>query len=123
MMATMNERAMKAVAAPMQGTVVSIAVSEGDRVHAGAAVVVIEAMKMEHVVVAEVGGTIRTISATVGETVFPGDALVVVEEAEHAREHEAVAEDVDLDVIRPDLAEVQRRQLLTRDESRPAAVE
>ena len=107
----------------MQGTVVSISVTEGDTVRAGAPVLVIEAMKMEHVVTADVGGTIRTISAVVGETVFPGDALVLVEEGTEDAQVAVTVAEVDLDSIRADLAEVLRRQLLTRDESRPAAVE
>ncbi len=44
--------------APLQGTVVSVAVSAGDAVAAGQALVVLESMKMEHVVVAEVSGTV-----------------------------------------------------------------
>ena len=106
----------------MQGTVVSISVTAGDAVRAGTPVLVIEAMKMEHVITADVGGTVRSISAVVGATVYPGDALVVVEEGA-ADAHETIAtEAVDLDAIRPDLAEVLRRQSLTRDEERPAAV-
>ena len=107
----------------MQGTVVSVAVAEGDVVQVGAQVVVLEAMKMEHVVTAEVSGTVRAISAVVGATVFPGDALVVVEEGVVESSETAVERGVDLDHIRPDLAEVLRRQSLTRDDARPAAVE
>ena len=76
----MSEGTKRAIEAPMQGTVVSIAVAEGDAVQAGTPVLVIEAMKMEHVITADVGGTVRTISAVVGSTVYPGDVLVVVEE-------------------------------------------
>ena len=68
------------VEAPMQGTIVSVSVAEGDAVHTGMPVLVIEAMKMEHVITAEVAGVVRTISAVVGATVYPGDVLVEVEE-------------------------------------------
>ena len=106
----------------MQGTVVSLAVSEGDRVTTGAPVVVIEAMKMEHVIAAEVSGTVRAVHAVVGATVFPGDALVDVEEGSGAAVEAAATAAVDLDTVRADLEEVLRRQGLTRDEARPAAV-
>src|SRR5438874_2878012 len=119
----MGEAARAAIAAPMQGTIVSISVVEGDVVRAGAPVVVIEAMKMEHVITAEVSGTVRSITAVVGATVFPGDVLIVVEEGTDTTEDGSVDVTVDLDAIRADLAEVLRRQSLTRDEARPAAVE
>ncbi|HEV3225726.1 MAG TPA: carboxyl transferase domain-containing protein, partial [Acidimicrobiales bacterium] len=112
-----------AVVAPMQGTVVSVAVAEGDAVRAGAAVLVIEAMKMEHVVTADVGGIVRSITAVVGATVFPGDALITVEEIQHDDTEHVESAEIDLDAIRTDLAEVLRRQTLTRDGARPAAVE
>ena len=44
--------------APVAGTVVAIAHAEGEQVAAGAAVVVLEAMKMEHDVVADCGGVV-----------------------------------------------------------------
>ncbi|MEY2459229.1 MAG: hypothetical protein QOG30_1059, partial [Acidimicrobiaceae bacterium] len=119
----MSEGTKRSIDAPMQGTIVSISVAEGDAVQAGSPVLVIEAMKMEHVITADVGGVVRTISAVVGSTVYPGDALVVVEEGVAEAQVSAAAVDVDLDAIRADLAEVLRRQSLTRDEARPAAVE
>jgi acetyl-CoA carboxylase carboxyltransferase component len=111
-----------AVEAPMQGTVVSIAVAEGDVVHAGQPVVVLEAMKMEHVVTAEGAGTIRTIATEPGVTVFPGDPLVLIEQGVTAAAAETTTEAVDLDTIRPDLAEVRDRQAMTTDARRPDAV-
>src|SRR5205085_2594700 len=117
----MSDGSRRTIEAPMQGTIVSIAVVEGDVVRAGAPVLVIEAMKMEHVITADVSGTVRAITAVVGATVYPNDALVVIEEgAADAHDQVAVAA-VDLDAIRPDLEEVLRRQSLTRDEARPAA--
>src|SRR5204862_4543647 len=113
----------RSIDAPMQGTVVSIAVAAGDVVHAGTPVLVIEAMKMEHVITAEVDGTVRSVAAVIGSTVYPGESLLEVEEGAGEEQQTQVAAEVDLDAIRPDLAEVLRRQALTRDEARPAAVE
>ncbi|MCU1427516.1 MAG: carbamoyl-phosphate synthase large subunit [Actinomycetia bacterium] len=106
----------------MQATVVRIVVAPGDPVHAGSAVVVLEAMKMEHVVRAGAGGYVRLVAVEVGATVLEGDALVLIEEADV--DDVAVAHDADhdLDAIRPDLAEVQARQESTRDDARPEAV-
>jgi acetyl-CoA carboxylase carboxyltransferase component len=117
-----SEGSTRAIEAPMQGTIVSISVAEGDAVQPRTPVLVIEAMKMEHVIAAEVAGIVRTITAVVGTTVYPGDALVLVEEGATAAPASVAVTEVDLDAIRPDLAEVLRRQSLTRDEARPAAV-
>ncbi|MBV8775015.1 MAG: biotin/lipoyl-binding protein, partial [Deltaproteobacteria bacterium] len=54
------------VAAPIQGTIVSIEVREGDPVRIGQQLLVMEAMKMEHVISAHVSGTVRRIRVTVG---------------------------------------------------------
>jgi acetyl-CoA/propionyl-CoA carboxylase biotin carboxyl carrier protein len=67
------------IAAPMQGTIVKVLVSEGDTVEAGQAVLVLEAMKMENHINAERGGTVREIRVAAGDTVGTGDVLVVVE--------------------------------------------
>jgi acetyl/propionyl-CoA carboxylase alpha subunit len=111
-----------AITAPMQGSIVSVAVDEGDAVHAGQAVLVMEAMKMEHVVQATVGGVVRQVLIAIGDAVFEGSPLVLVEEADVDAQAGAVAEDVDLDTMRADLDEVVRRQSLTRDAERPDAV-
>src|SRR5947199_1044432 len=110
------------VRAPMQGTVVAIDVSPGDAVPAGAQLLVMEAMTMEHVVAAPVGGIVRALHAAAGDTVYEGSPLVVLEESAV----EATAADnggqVDLAHIRPDLAAVERRHAQTRDAARPDAV-
>ena len=67
------------VMAPMQGTIVSVFVSVGDRVEAGQAVCVLEAMKMENQVDAETGGTVTEVRVRPGDTVSGGDVLVVIE--------------------------------------------
>ncbi|MFX0538201.1 acetyl/propionyl/methylcrotonyl-CoA carboxylase subunit alpha [Ornithinimicrobium sp. Y1847] len=63
------------VTAPMQGTIVKIAVEEGQSVSQGDVVVVLEAMKMEQPIKAHKDGTVTGLSATVGETVANGAVL------------------------------------------------
>jgi acetyl-CoA/propionyl-CoA carboxylase biotin carboxyl carrier protein len=59
----------------MQGTIVRIAVAEGDRVAAGDLVVVLEAMKMEQPLTAHKDGTVKGLAAAVGEVVASGTVL------------------------------------------------
>jgi len=63
------------VAAPMQGTIVKIAVEDGQTVAAGDLVVVLEAMKMENPVTAHKAGTVTGLAVAVGETVTQGSVL------------------------------------------------
>jgi acetyl-CoA/propionyl-CoA carboxylase biotin carboxyl carrier protein len=63
------------LASPMQGTIVKIAVSEGDTVAAGDLVVVLEAMKMEQPLNAHKAGTITNLTAEVGTTVSSGAVI------------------------------------------------
>ncbi len=112
-----------ALHAPMQGTIVSLAVSIGDEVRPGQEVLVMEAMKMQHGVAAETGGIVRALPVARGDTVFEGTALLFIEPAEVARGGERSAEDIDPDYIRPDLAMVLERARRTTDEARPRAVE
>ncbi len=64
-----------AVAAPMQGTIVKVAVSEGQEVAQGDLVVVLEAMKMEQPLTAHKSGVIAKLQAEVGATVPTGTVL------------------------------------------------
>jgi acetyl-CoA/propionyl-CoA carboxylase biotin carboxyl carrier protein len=67
------------IAAPMQGTIVKVLVSEGDEVAAGQAVLVLEAMKMENHINAERGGKVAEVRVGAGDTVGTGDVLVVIQ--------------------------------------------
>jgi acetyl-CoA/propionyl-CoA carboxylase biotin carboxyl carrier protein len=60
---------------PMQGTIIKIAASEGQRVSAGDVVVVLEAMKMEQPLTAHKDGTVTGLSVEVGQTVSAGAAI------------------------------------------------
>ncbi|MSX70358.1 MAG: biotin/lipoyl-binding protein, partial [Actinobacteria bacterium] len=64
-----------ALTSPMQGTVVKIAVEDGQSVEAGELIVVIEAMKMEQPLNAHRAGVVKNLSATIGETVSSGSTL------------------------------------------------
>ena len=111
-----------ALAAPMQGTVVALPAAEGARVRRGETVAVIEAMKMEHAIEAPRAGVVRRLPAAPGATVLEGEALAWIEPLGDDADVEADDESVDLDAIRPDLAEVLARQAATRDAARPDAV-
>jgi acetyl-CoA/propionyl-CoA carboxylase biotin carboxyl carrier protein len=67
-----------AVVAPMQGTIVKVAVEEGQEVAAGELVVVLEAMKMEQPLTAHKAGIITGLSAEVGTTVPSGTSLMEI---------------------------------------------
>jgi acetyl/propionyl-CoA carboxylase alpha subunit len=111
------------ITAPMQGTIISIAVCAGQSVRAGQEVLVMEAMKMEHVIPAATSGIVRELTVSAGDTVFAGHPLAFVESSDAGNAASEAARDVDLDVIRPDLAEVRRRHAVTLDAARPDAVE
>lgn len=64
------------VKAPMQATIVKLAVAEGDTVVKGDLILVLEAMKMEQPIVAHKDGVISGINATVGTTVSSGHLLL-----------------------------------------------
>ncbi len=65
------------VAAPMPGSVASVAVAEGQEVHAGQVLLTLEAMKMETAIHAERDGTIARIVTPAGSAVDAKDLLVV----------------------------------------------
>ncbi|OZM82717.1 acetyl/propionyl/methylcrotonyl-CoA carboxylase subunit alpha [Pseudonocardia sp. MH-G8] len=67
------------VLSPMPGTVTAVEVAEGQAVAAGDRLVVVEAMKMEHVLTAPVDGVIRDLRARPGGTVAKDAVLLVVE--------------------------------------------
>ena len=109
--------------APLQGTVVEVLVAPGDRVEAGAELLVLEAMKMEHVVSAERGGTLEAVHVAAGDTVQEGDRLLdLVAEGGSITAPGAGDEEIELDRVRPDLAEVIERHGTGLDAQRPEAV-
>jgi len=111
-----------AVRAPLQGSVGSVEVSAGARVRRGQPLLVMEAMKMEHVIAAPASGIVRRVEVGAGDTVHEGHALLWLEEAAVEEGDAAAEEFADLDRIRPDLAEVHERHAAGLDPARPDAV-
>ena len=70
-----------AVASPMQGTVLSVAVEPGAPIEAGALVCVVEAMKMENELVAHRDGIVADVRVVAGQQVAQGDVVCVIEDA------------------------------------------
>ncbi|MBI4421996.1 MAG: hypothetical protein HY560_14320 [Gemmatimonadetes bacterium] len=77
-----HRHAAGAVRAPMPGLVLRLEVREGDRVAAGAGLVVLEAMKMENEITAPAAGVVRRILVREGEAVEKGAELVEVGDPE-----------------------------------------
>ncbi|GAA4849508.1 biotin carboxylase N-terminal domain-containing protein [Kitasatospora terrestris] len=71
-----------ALTAPMPGTVTVVKATPGERVRRGQALLVLEAMKMEHVIAAPHDGTVSELRATAGATVAMDELLAVVTPAE-----------------------------------------
>ena len=106
--------------AQLAGTVVEVA-AEGEEVRAGGRLVVLEAMKMQHMLAAP--DALRTVRSLVapGQVVGTGDPLLVFTRTGTGAGESASAA-VDLDRLRADLDEVAHRHLVTLDEGRQAVV-
>jgi acetyl-CoA carboxylase carboxyltransferase component len=114
-----------AVTAPFAGVVVEVAQASGGRVRAGAALVVLEAMKMEHEVVAEVDGIVRRVEVSVGDVVRQGEVLAVLAAGEDATGETADRQapvGPTSESARADLVAVHERHALGLDAARPEAV-
>ena len=111
------------LSAPLIGTLLELHIAVGDRIRAGQPVAVLESMKMEHVIEAPAAGSIERIDAVPGDVLAEGARIAWLRPGEDAAVDERVTQAIDLDAIRPDLAEVHARHALLEDESRPNAVE
>jgi len=65
----------------MSGKIVKVASKAGDRVAARDVLVVMEAMKMEHTIVAPYDGQVLSVNVSAGDTVGAGDVLAEIEAA------------------------------------------
>jgi acetyl-CoA/propionyl-CoA carboxylase, biotin carboxylase, biotin carboxyl carrier protein len=73
-----------ALTAPMQGTVIKVAVSDGRQVAAGDLILVLEAMKMEQPVTAHKSGTVANLTAEPGATLTSGASICTITDGGHA---------------------------------------
>jgi len=110
------------VDAPMQGTVVSIDVSVGDEVSTGHQLMLIESMKMHHVIESPCDGSVVALLVEIGATVMPGDIVATVAPGIVSRPQAESSAAADLAGIRSDLAEVNARHAIGLDPARPEAV-
>ncbi len=107
--------------AHLAGTVVEVA-AEGAEFGAGDQLILLEAMKMQHVLVApDVLRTVRSL-VTAGQVVGTGDPLLVFTRSGAGNDGQSASAAVDLDRPRADLDEVRERHQRTLDEGRQAAV-
>jgi acetyl-CoA carboxylase carboxyltransferase component len=110
------------VIAPFAGTVIAIAHGPDEPVKAGWALVVLEAMKMEHEVIAESDGVVARVEVAVGETVDEGQLLAVLAAGDAAMARQTRDIEPDLGERRDDLAAVIERHEIGLDAARPEAV-
>lgn len=112
-----------AVLAPMPARLVQLSVAEGDVVAAGAELAVLEAMKMEHVLLAPHAGCVGALLAVAGGYVVQGQPLLVLEAMEDAADVGVQGSAAhDADHIRADLQRVIDRHAFTLDAARPEAI-
>ena len=107
------------IAAAMQGTIVAVEAAPQDEVKKGAPLLIMDAMKMEHIITAPYDGMIQAVYAEVGKTVAKGHGLMLL--LPMAVVGDAYVEEVAVDVtlIRPDLQEVLDRHAVGLDKNRP----
>ena len=113
---------LSSVNAPIQGTVVAIEAEIGGRVRSGEAVVIIEAMKMEHAISIEYDAIVHQVTAKVGQVVKVGEHILIVEPTETVARDVVINQELDPNYIRPDLQENINRHAYTLDDNRPEAV-
>ncbi|MCL8011416.1 carboxyl transferase domain-containing protein [Streptomyces sp. AS02] len=110
------------VTAPMTATVVDITVAEGERVRAGSTLVVLESMKMEHLLHAPGDGVVVEVRAELGDLAEQGQPLVVMEATGAPDDEPGPEERPDPDAPRADLEEVRARKRFGDDAERPEMV-
>lgn len=117
------------VTSPLQGTIISVEVDVAATVRQGQSLVIIESMKMEHIVAADADGVIEALSVAAGDTVQTGDQLLVLAPgavsgtSDSPADAVAAAVDKSTTSERADLAEVIDRHDIGQDHRRPAAVD
>ena len=113
----------QAIRAPIQAVVDAILVTPGEAFSKGQEIAVVEAMKMQHAIVAETSGIVVDVFVNKGD-VIAANAVLLTYCARDGAGEVVIAEDApDSDHIRADLKALQDRVALTLDASRPKAVE
>ncbi|WP_371364570.1 carboxyl transferase domain-containing protein [Pseudomonas sp. QL9] len=112
----------EALNAPSAGVLVSLLAAPGDAVAQGQVIAVVEAMKMEFEIKASASGIVHSLAATPGDSLDEGAPLLFIEPAEVAAHSAEQSNELDLDHIRADLAEVIERHAIGLDERRAEAI-
>lgn len=112
-----------ALTAPIQAVVADILISPGDKVHAGEEVAIVEAMKMQHAIVAQQAGVLERVLVQRGDTVQTGQMLGIVRTEGELIAFDASEDEIDITAERTDLTALEARLAMTLDHMRPKAVE
>lgn len=110
------------ILAEMSGTVIAVLVEEGQDVAAGTPLVIIEAMKMEHLVPAPASGEVTAVQASAGASVTAGDLIARLRPSADQSAAGVAEAGPDLDSERPDLTRLLERRARLMDDARPGAV-
>ncbi|MEO1228700.1 MAG: carboxyl transferase domain-containing protein [Myxococcota bacterium] len=108
------------IRSPLRAEVVRL--PDKDEVPAGGELVILEALKMHHVVTAPGPGRVLRVEVSVGDVVSPGDLLVVLDASASEGPYEERKAAVDLNYVRPDLGRLREKLALTEDTARPDAI-
>ncbi len=111
-----------AVVATMDGVLIEMTAAPGALLAPGAPVAVIEAMKMEHLVLAAASARVHSVCAVAGDAVRAGAPLLWVEASDERAEAVASTVAADPEHIRPDLADALQRHAFGLDAQRSEAV-
>ena len=77
-----DEGGAGAISAPMHGAVIEVLVKEGDKVKTGQRLAVLEAMKMQHEILADIDGTVTSVNAVAGNQIAADSLMFEIEESE-----------------------------------------
>ncbi|WP_168582802.1 carboxyl transferase domain-containing protein [Gephyromycinifex aptenodytis] len=110
------------IATPLSGTLIELAVAPGQSVTRGQVVAVVEAMKMEHPLLADAAGTVTDARGHAGDAVEAGTVLVRIDPDPDAGSEDDADVEQDLDEVRADLHALRERKTFTADQARPDAI-
>ena len=108
--------------AAMAGRLVQFNAKVGETLAAGAEVLVLEAMKMQHGIHLDGAACVSALCVAAGDFVNEGQLLLLLSPVDQAQVEAVATLAPDLDHVRPDLQRVFDRDALTLDAARPAAV-